>query len=143
MNSIVLRDEKDKFLLNILYGDDNNYFELLNISSESNNSYYKPNEDLMDLKIISNINSLFKLSNNLLVFSYYSKEFIIKYLKIARVTINLISDIFYINYKYNNTFITYDCFNSTSCFETTNYINCLYLTPLKYKLEVVIFDKYD
>ena len=45
MNSIVLRDEKDKFLLNILYGDDNNYFELLNISSESNNSYYKPNED--------------------------------------------------------------------------------------------------
>ena len=71
MNSIVLGSEKNQLLLNILYGVNNNYFELLNISSDSNNNnYFKPNEDLMNFKILSNTNSLLRLSNSIFLFSY-------------------------------------------------------------------------
>ena len=141
MNSIFFRLEKDHFLLN-------NYFELLNISSYSNNKYYKPKEDLMNLKILSNINSLFMLSNNILFFSYYTrdKNILIEkyYLKLLRGTINLDSDSFNIAYK--DTQIEsnkYQYFNFSNCFETTKYINCLnleYIVSIFY-LKIVVLDK--
>jgi len=148
MNSIILRVEKEPFLLNILYGESNNYFELLNISSDSNNNYYKPNEDLINLKILSNVNSLFKLSNNLLFFSYFARDKIIisdtYYLTIIRGTLNLFSDSFNIDYKdtqFESNKIIY--LNSSSCFETTKYINCLNLDNLSliYYLKIIILDK--
>ena len=147
MNSIILKSEKDYFLLNILYGDDNNYFELLNISPDSNN-YYKPNEDLLNLKILSNVNSLFKLSNNLLFFSYFTRDKIILsetyYFKLMRGSIYLKSDSFNITYK-DIQFESnkYYYFNSTSCFETTKYINCLNLDNLGviYIIKIIILDK--
>ena len=150
MNSIIIRDEEKYFLLNALYGENSNYFELLNISSESNNNYYKPNEDLMNLKILSNVNSLFKLSNNLLFYSYFTrdKNILIEkyYLKILKGTINLFSDSFDITYEdtqFESSKLNY--FNSTSCFETTKYINCLHLDNLGtiYYLKVIVLDKVD
>jgi len=147
MNSIILRIEEGHFLLNIFYGESNNYFELLNISSNSNNNYYKPNENLMNLKILSNVNSLFKLSNNLLFFSYFTRDINIlleKYhLKLIRGTIKFLSDSFDITYK-DTLFesINLNYFNSTCCFETTKYINCLNLVySIKYYLKILIFDK--
>ena len=148
MNSIIHRVEKEHFLLNILYGENNNYFELLNISSDSNNNYYQPNEDLMNLKILSNINSFFKLSNNLLFFSYFArdKNYLIEkyYIKLIRGTINLSSNSFDIAYKdleFESNKYLY--FNSTSCFETTKYINCLNLDRLGsiFYLRIIVFDK--
>ena len=140
MNSIVLGSEKNQLLLNILYGVNNNYFELLNISSDSNNNnYFKPNEDLMNFKILSNTNSLLRLSNSIFLFSYYTHS---KYLNALRFSVTYISNTFRFIYKYNNTFSVYDIFNSTTCFETTNYINCLYFTShlLSYKFQVAIID---
>ena len=132
MNSIILRIKNENSLLNIFYGESNNYFELLNITSNSNNNYYKPNGNLMNLKILSNVNSLFKLSNNLLFFSYFTRDLNIVlekyYLKLIRGTRNLLSDSFDIAYE-DTQFesINLNYFNSTSCFETTKYINCLNL----------------
>ena len=125
MNSIVLGSEKNQLLLNILYGVNNNYF--------------KPNEDLMNFKILSNTNSLFRLSNSIFLFSYYTHS---KYLNALRFSVTYISNTFRFIYKYNNTFSVYDIFNSTTCFETTNYINCLYFTShlLSYKFQVAIID---
>ena len=68
MNLILLKGNQSHSLLNIFYGDNNNYFELLEITSDSNNRYYNPNRNLRNLKILSNINSLFRLSNNKLFF---------------------------------------------------------------------------
>ena len=54
MNSISLKSKYGKTLLNIFYGDNNSYyFEYLNISSYANKIYYKPKEDLKNLKILS------------------------------------------------------------------------------------------
>ena len=119
MNSIVLGSEQNLLFLNILYGENNNYFELLNISSYSNNNYYKPNDDLMNFKILSNMNSLLRLSNSIFLFSYYTHS---KYLSTIRFSVTYYSKTFRFVYKYNNTFSVYDNFNSTNCFETTNYI---------------------
>ena len=139
MNSIVLGSEQNLLFLNILYGENNNYFELLNISSYSNNNYYKPNDDLMNFKILSNMNSLLRLSNSIFLFSYYTHS---KYLSTIRFSVTYYSKTFRFVYKYNNTFSVYDNFNSTNCFETTNYINCLYFTRItrSYKFQVAIFD---
>ena len=147
MNIILSRGKKSHSLLNILYGENNNYFELLKITSDSNNSYYKPKENLNNLKILSNINSLFSLSNSNLFFSYFTRDNDTYYLKVLKGTINIFSSNSF-NIAYNDTqFISNNhyYFNSTNCFETTNYINCLNLGKrlVKYYLKILIFNKKD
>ena len=150
MNSISLKSKYGKTLLNIFYGDNNSYyFEYLNISSYANKIYYKPKEDLKNLKILSNINSLFRLSNTKLFFSYFTRENDSYYLKLIAGLINIYSSYsFNIDYNNDTQLIisnNHYYFNSTSCFETTNYLNCLNLVQylVKYYLKIIIFNYKD
>ena len=104
VNSALIKGKQSKAhsFLNILYGDNNKYyFEFLKISSDSDNIYYTPKNELKKLNILSNSNSLFGLSNKLLFFSYFNREEDSYYLKLIKGSINLFnSNTFNISYNY-------------------------------------------
>jgi len=149
MNTIPCKNLYGRSLFNILYNDNNNYyFEYVNISSNPNKTYYPPNEDLNNLNILSNVNPLFTLSSKLVLFSYFTRKDDIYYLNLIRGEIKTFSnrsiDYVYISYNYTQSIKSNNIyyFNSTSCFETTNYINCLNLAQSnrKFYLEILIFN---
>ena len=136
-NSIVLNSNNEKYLFSIINGQNN--FELLDLSSTNmNNSIYIKSSSLIpeSLNIDSYVNSLFKLKDeeNKFIFAYCNMYYIIPKIYIYRII--LFKGSFSVtsgNLVYNIVIQkTYDSSFSyiLSCFETTNYINCLYTNAL-------------
>jgi len=150
MNSILFKGNNGHTLLNILYSDNINYFELLNIAYNANKNFYESKQDLNNLNILSNINSIFSLSNGGFFLSYFTRDNDSYNLKIIRGINQIIkknSDYLF-NIIYNDTqFLSNNQYysNSTNCFKTTNYINCLNIVQIdeKFYLKILTFNNED
>ena len=144
-NSIVIKSNNKKYLLNICY-DDDGYFEFLDLLSlDSPNNIYKKSDDIVDKTIASNINSLFKLRNeDCFIFAYFTQSgtpgFYKQHLIIIKGIITIESNSFSYNTIVKKDNIKTAFSNTLSCFETTLYINCFYLN-LNEQLTITIFNK--
>ena len=134
-NSITIISNNQQYLLSIVYDD--KFFEILDLTSTSlnNNLYLSSLLAVPNLIYIgSYINSLFKLKNekNTFIFAFYNvykKVSLVNGYRIVLFKGSLIvtSGLFVYNVNIKKIFDIENFSYSFNCFETTNYINCIYI----------------
>ena len=146
-NTVTLNSNGEKYLLSVING--NNYFELLDLSSNNlNNNIYISNSLLIpnSLYIASYINSFFKLKTEenqyIFVFynsykrnnrNYYRRVFLKGTLSITSG--NIVGDVS-VEKAYDTQYFS----NSISCLETTSCIICIYINYSGY-MTISVYDK--
>ena len=134
-NSITIISNDQQYLLSIIYDD--KYFEILDLTSINldNNIYITSLLTVPNLIYIgSYINSLFKLKNeeNTFIFAFYNEYTKLPRGKGYRIvlfkgSIVVASGVFVYNVAIKKTYDMAYFSSSFSCFETTNYINCIFI----------------